>query len=235
VETDADSWALQLNHFAKNYRAIAWNMPGYGGRPLEPPASFGALAEALLKFFDNLKLDRADIVGRGFGGMVALEFAARHGKRVRTLSLLSAGATFGITDPNRIEKLIDDRLAPIREGKLMSVVAGDLLKKMTGPGSDKIGIKVARASIGQVPPETYESGLRTLVSFDRSSSLPGLAMPALVMSGDLDKEAPPTLLQKMAMKIANAQYISMPGVGHFGNLENPRAFNEALGNFLAER
>ncbi len=84
VGTDAESWELQLAEFGQHYRAIAWNMPGYGGSaPLAIP-SFAGMADALRDLLDELAVPRVDLIGHSYGGMVAQEFAARHPSRLRT-------------------------------------------------------------------------------------------------------------------------------------------------------
>jgi pimeloyl-ACP methyl ester carboxylesterase len=42
-------------------------------------------------------------------------------------------------------------------------------------------------------------------------------------------------MEKMAAKIAHAQYLCQPGVGHFAWAEQPDVFNGALLDFLARR
>ncbi len=69
---DAGCWQPQLDHFGKRRRAIAWDMPGYGRSALLDPMTFPALADALLRLLDSLKIERAHIVGHSVGGMVAI-------------------------------------------------------------------------------------------------------------------------------------------------------------------
>jgi pimeloyl-ACP methyl ester carboxylesterase len=39
----------------------------------------------------------------------------------------------------------------------------------------------------------------------------------------------------MAAKIAGAEFVSLPGLGHFGWAEDPPRFNQAVLDFLARR
>jgi 3-oxoadipate enol-lactonase len=233
VGTDADSWAFQIGAFARKFRTIAWNLPGYGGTPALEQSSFEGISEALLSLLDRLNLGLVDLVGHSLGGMVALEFVGRHQDRVRTLTLSATSPAFGRADGEWQQKFVRDRLAPIEAGKTMADLAIDMVKSLTGPGPDRSGMQLARKSVAQVSTDAFASGVRTIVSFDRRDVLPMITVPTLILAGALDTNAPATVMQKMAMKIPTSQYVCLPGVGHLGNLENPRAFNEALGNFLA--
>jgi 3-oxoadipate enol-lactonase len=42
-------------------------------------------------------------------------------------------------------------------------------------------------------------------------------------------------MEKMASKIAGAEFISLAGLGHFGWAEDPARFNTAVLDFLARR
>src|SRR5262249_11910559 len=74
----ADCWAPQLDHVGARYRAIAWDMPGYGGSAPLPETTFCALANALARLLDTLDVAAAHLVGHSMGGMVALEMMDRH-------------------------------------------------------------------------------------------------------------------------------------------------------------
>ena len=75
---DIRSWEPQLRHFARNYRAIAFNARGYP--PSEVPedvemyGQFRAVDD-ILAVLDALMIDAAHIVGLSMGG-----FAALHGR-----------------------------------------------------------------------------------------------------------------------------------------------------------
>ncbi|MFM6985120.1 MAG: alpha/beta fold hydrolase [Hydrogenophaga sp.] len=105
------------------YRAVAWDMPGYGhSAPIEP-YTFKGLAEACIRLIDALVGERDDpapgcpqpdqlprgaatraaaarggsvvLVGHSMGGMVAQEVIARRPDRVSKLVLCGTSAAFG--------------------------------------------------------------------------------------------------------------------------------------------
>lgn len=234
VGSDADSWKPQLDHFAaRGYRCIAWNMPGYGGTPMLPELSFASLAGALLALLDELSVDKADLVGHSYGGMVAQEFAATHAGRLRTLTLSGTSPAFGRPDGDWQQKFVKERLAPIEAGKSMADLAPGMIKSLTGRSPNPMGMAIAKQSIGQVPAQTFAAGIRLIVSFDRRDALAALRVPTLVVAGEHDTNAPAEMMQRMAGKIRKAEYVCLPAAGHLANLENPGAYNAALERFLA--
>ncbi len=73
----------QLEVFAQaGFRAVAWNMPGYGQSDSLEDMNFPGLADAMLWLVDQLDVDTVHAVGHSIGGMVVQEFARRHQNRV---------------------------------------------------------------------------------------------------------------------------------------------------------
>jgi pimeloyl-ACP methyl ester carboxylesterase len=54
----------------------------------------------------------------------------------------------------------------------------------------------------------------------------------MCLVGELDTNAPPAMMERMASKIPGATFVVLPGLGHLPNLENPAAFDAAVLGFL---
>jgi pimeloyl-ACP methyl ester carboxylesterase len=83
-----------------------------------------------------------------------------------------------------------------------------------------------------VPEATYRLALAALAGFDRRKLLSQLRLPVLCLAGADDRNAPPSVMEKMALCIGGAEYRVLPGVGHLAHMEAPRAVNPALVGFL---
>ena len=235
VGGDSASWSPQIEAFSGGYRAIAWDMPGYGlSRPLDR-MTFPALAQALLGLLDRLDLDRVHLVGHSMGGMVAQEFAALRPERVATLVLSATSPAFGRADGDFQKRFVEARIAPLDNGLTMADLADEMVATMMGPSADPAGAAIARRSMARLPEATYRAAIACLVTFDRRDALAGYRMPVLVLAGGTDTNAPAPMMEKMAHRIPGAEYVCMAGTGHLGNLENPASFNRAVGSFLSDR
>src|SRR5688572_1774991 len=74
---------------AERFRVVAVDLPGFGDSEKPPPSkypySLAAFCEGLADLFGALSLPRAHLLGHGFGGTVALHFAAEHPELVDRL------------------------------------------------------------------------------------------------------------------------------------------------------
>ncbi|HUR88922.1 MAG TPA: alpha/beta hydrolase [Ramlibacter sp.] len=228
------AFAPQVETLASNgYRAIAWDMPGYGhSAPIEP-YTFKGLAESCVRLIESLKCDNVALVGHSMGGMVAQEVIARRPDLVNKLVLFGTSASFGKPDGEWQAQYIAQRTAPLDAGQTMAELAEVLVPQMIGPGSLPEGVKLATHCMALVPPATYRRALEALVTFDRRANLPHIDVPTLLIAGEHDRNAPPAVMKKMADAIPRSTFIQMRGVGHLQNLEAPDDFDGLLLNFLA--
>jgi pimeloyl-ACP methyl ester carboxylesterase len=106
----------QLEVFARaGFRAVAWDMPGYGrSDPLED-MTFPALADAMLWLVDQLSVDTVHAVGHSIGGMVVQEFACHHQSRLASMVLAQTSPAFGNPSGDFQKKFVADRLKPLQE------------------------------------------------------------------------------------------------------------------------
>lgn len=231
----AAAFNAQLEAFAAlGYRAIAWDMPGYGPSPLIEPYTMAGAADALAALITELGSTATVIVGHSLGGMVAQEFVGAHPGSCQGLVLSGTSPAFGKADGNWQQEFLAARLKPLDEGRTMAEVAAKLVPTMLGESVAPGCADQARALMAAVPAATYRAAMHALVGFDRRAWLAGIAVPTLVLAGERDGNAPPAVMRRMAEKIAGAQYVELPGAGHLANMEQPAAFNRALRAFLAQ-
>lgn len=245
------AFAPQVETLAgSGYRAVAWDMPGYGhSAPIEP-YTFKGLAEACIRLIEALLANedierrrtsptRAGVVlvGHSMGGMVAQEVVARRPELVRRLVLCGTSPAFGRRPDGSVSdtfqrEFVNQRTAPLDAGQTMADLAQKLVPQMIGPGALPEGVALAIHCMSQIPPGTYRRALEALVTFDRSADLARIRVPTLVLAGEFDRTAPPSVMKRMADAIPGSIYLELKGVGHLQPLEAPEDFDGALLNFL---
>lgn len=228
------AFAPQVETFASaGYRAVAWDMPGYGhSAPIEP-YTFKGLAQSCIALIESLKCPDIVLLGHSMGGMVAQEVVARRPELVSKLILCGTSPSFGKPDGDWQREFIAQRTAPLDAGKTMGELAEVLVPQMVGPGSLPEGVRLAVHCMSLVPPSTYRRALECLVTFDRRAALPNIHVPTLLIAGEHDRNAPPAVMKKMAGVIPHSTYVEMRGIGHLQNLEAPDDFDGLVLNFLA--
>ena len=228
----ARAWRGQLDFFKGRYRAIAWDMPGYGGSAPLPTVSIAALAGALHDFLRQVGATKPIIVGHSIGGMIVQQWLAKDPGIAGAVVLAQTSPAFGKPDGDWQKAFIDARLGPLDRGETLASLAPSLVKELVGDDPDISGMDLARDCMAAVPETTYRATMLALMGFDLRNVLKNIAVPTLVLSGSKDNNAPAPMMAKMASYIPCAKYVELEGVGHLANLERPMAFNAALDHFL---
>jgi pimeloyl-ACP methyl ester carboxylesterase len=84
-----------------------------------------------------------------------------------------------------------------------------------------------------VRPETMGAELFLMAEADETDLLPRIAVPTLLVWGELDARSPlDAVARAFEAAIPDAGLVVLPGVGHVSNLEAPEAFNRAVRAFL---
>jgi 3-oxoadipate enol-lactonase len=228
----ARAWRGQLDAFGDRYRAIAWDMPGYGGSAPLATVSIASLADALQDFLQATCATKPIIVGHSIGGMIVQQVLAKNPDIARAVVLAQTSPAFGKPDGDWQKNFIDARLGPLDRGETLVSLAPALVKELVGDNPDARGLELARDCMASVPSATYRATMLALMGFDLRAALKNIAVPTLVLSGARDNNAPAPMMAKMATYIPAATYVEIEGAGHLLNLERPDAFNAALDQFL---
>jgi pimeloyl-ACP methyl ester carboxylesterase len=235
------AFAPQVESFASvGYRAVSWDMPGYGSSAPIEPYTFKGLAESAIALIEALAgPDREGtppviLIGHSMGGMVAQEVVARRPGLVRRLVLCGTSPSFGRPDGDWQREFVASRTAPLDAGQSMAELAAALVPQMAGPAAQAEGLALARHCMGLVPAATYRRAVACLAGFDRRANLPAIRVPTLLVAGEHDRNAPPAVMQKMAAQISGSRFAQMPGIGHLMNLEAPEDFDALVLGFLAD-
>jgi len=178
------AFAPQVESFASaGYRAVSWDMPGYGSSAPIEPYTFKGLAESAIALIEALAgRDREGtppviLIGHSMGGMVAQEVVARRPGLVKRLILCGTSPSFGKPDGDWQRAFVASRTAPLDAGQSMAELAATLVPQMTGPGALPEGLKLAEHCMGLVPAATYRRAVECLAGFDRRANLPAIPCP----------------------------------------------------------
>ena len=234
-----------LDFFSKQgYRALAWDMPGYGESALCEPFDFPILAQALESMLNAAHVQQAVLIGHSMGAMGAVQAWTHCPQRSAALVLAASSPAFGNNSGEFQQQFMAQRLAPLDAGQSMAQVADRLIPGMVAPGALPAGAKaadyppglaLAHACMSAVPAQTYRAALKALVTFEQRAALPSLSVPTLCLAGEVDRTAPPEVMRRMAEKIPHAEFESLPGTGHLMGFEQPELFHAAVLNFLSRK
>jgi len=231
----AKLWQPQVASFsAAGYEPVALDLPGYGARPPVDHMDFAMLAADVEAAIDQRRLERPVIVGHSLGGMIAQTCLRRRPAGYRAAVLSGTSPAFGNPSGDFQKKFLADRLGPLDRGRSMADFAQSAADQLMGPSADPANRALLVDVMGAISSRTYRAAVQCLVSFDERANLGHIRIPVLCLVGSLDRNAPPSMMERMASKIPGARYVCLPGLGHMPNLEAPHAFDTAIIDFLHE-
>jgi pimeloyl-ACP methyl ester carboxylesterase len=230
---DHTAWSPQLTRFSAWYRCIAPDNRGAGRSAPGGAFTLHTLADDALSLLDARAPDApVHVIGLSMGASIAQEIALRAPDRVRSLVLVSASAYI---EP-RIQELLEawraiyPRVSP-REFQRQANCWLFSWRFFERAGA-AAGV-IAYAERQSPPPEWFLAQIAAARDHDTRDRLARLAVPTLVLSGAEDAMTPPRLGRDLAARIPGAEYAEISDAGHSLNLEQQRAFNEAVLAFLA--
>lgn len=207
------------------YRIISYSRRGYLGSPVtEGPT--GTAAGDLLKLADQLKIDRFHMVGSAAGAIVGADFALSHPDRLR--SAVFACTHMGITDPEYLA--MSNGLRP----KGFAEMPGEF--REVGPSYRAVNPEGVAKWV-ELEHRALDSGKRVnqgTLNRITWAALRGMKVPSLLIGGDADLWAPPSIFRQFAAAIPNSALLILPETGHSAYWEQPEAFNQAVLAFIGK-
>ena len=229
----AKSFAPQIESFASaGYQPVSLDLPGYGDRTPVETMSFDALAEDVEFTIAHAGLERPVLIGHSMGGMVVQTMLRRRPDDYAAAVLSCTSPAFGNPAGDFQKKFVADRLAPLDAGQTMADAAPGAAENAVGPHADPAGRALFIEQYALVPEATYRAAVKCLVSFDERANLAAIKIPVLCLGAEHDRNAPASMVEKMASKIPGAHYVYFERLGHMPNLEAPAIFDAAIFRFL---
>jgi pimeloyl-ACP methyl ester carboxylesterase len=240
---DLRSYEMQMRHFGKRYRTVAFNARGFP--PSDVPEHVSSYSQAraaddILAVLDHLGERKAHIIGLSMGGFATLHFALRHPQRA--LSLCIGGCGYG-AEPDKREmfRAEADAIANMIRTEGMTAFAE---RYAYGPtrvqyeNKDPRGhaeFKAMLAEHSAVGSANTQQGVQKQRPslYTMVEEMQRITTPTLIITGDEDW---PCLLPGILMKqnIPSAALAVIPNSGHAINLEEPEEYNRIVGVFLSQ-
>jgi pimeloyl-ACP methyl ester carboxylesterase len=208
-----------LDLLAATARIIAPSHPGFGRS--EQPKDFTTiddLAYFYLDLMDELRLERATLVGVSFGAWIAAEIAVKSCARISRLVLADA---LGIKVSARDQRDIADMFAMTEADFLALAYANPDVGKRDYKAmseADLLPIARSREALARYGWQPYMHDPKL------KSRLHRIRVPTLVLWGEADRIVAPSYGQAFAEALPSARFELLPRAGHFPHLETPDRF-----------
>ncbi len=228
--SDSRIWRPQLAGLADEFTVVAWDEPGAGGSS-DVPAAFTLpdYACCLAALIDAVDLGPAHVAGLSWGGTLALELYRLRPDLVATLLLADTYAGWkGSLPAEEVRARVEGVLAMVAAGAesfdptLPGLFAGD-------PPAEFVPLLERMAA--DVRPGSMKTALLVMAETDQRDLLAQVAVPTLLIWGELDGRSPLSVARQFEDAIPSTKLVVIPGAGHVSNLEAPDQFNSAVREF----
>jgi len=228
--TTSDIWRPQIQPVSERYRVVRLDTRGHG----QSDATAGIVAlddlgADAVSVLDAAGVERVAVCGVSLGGMTAMWLAAHVPDRVRSLVAVSTGLTIGA------RSMWEERIRQVRAGGTESIADASMGRWFTEGfrGAHPDVVSWCRAMLTGCPRDGYISCCGALMNADLHAAAQRIVAPTIVIVGREDPVTPPASAQEIADHIAGARLLTLDA-SHICAVEQPRAFNDAVLQFLAQ-
>jgi pimeloyl-ACP methyl ester carboxylesterase len=216
-----------------NFSVYRPDMPGCGRSPVPAePQSIASFAEAIVAGLGELGVQSAHFGGHSLGTLVCQHIAVHMPQCVRSLTLFGA-----LTEPpDAARNGLIGRAATARAGN-MDVIADQIIASTLSPGTHRdrpAAVAFVRESLMRQPPEGYAKSCEAL-SKARAFAVERIDVPVLLVAGDTDPVAPPSMATALRDKMPNATMVLLERSGHWMPIEKSEESSRLIAEFLQKQ
>ncbi len=224
---DHGMWDAQTPDLSTHFRVLRYDIRGHGASAATAgDYTIGQLGNDALALANALGIDRFAFCGLSVGGMIGQWLAAHAATRLTAAVLANTSPRPGA------ERMEARRRAVLAEG--MQAVVDQVMGRFFSPrmvAENPPVVASARRTLLATNPIGYAGCCAAIRDFDLTAAIEKIAVPVLVISGELDVSLPWRGHGELLAGIPGARVVHLP-TAHLSNLEAPRSFTEALFDFL---
>ncbi|MEZ0469437.1 alpha/beta fold hydrolase [Luteimonas salinilitoris] len=228
---DLRMWDEQMEPLAASFRLIRYDVRPFGR---SGPQSEGfSHVEDLGRLMDRLEIEQASLVGLSLGGRIALDFALEHPERVRRMVLAGPGLT-GFEQPR--DPALAAAIAAARAGEPEQAAKLSLAMPYLAPAMEQAQLagRVRRLVMENAHAWAMPRPPERLPDPPTIERLAEIHTPTLILLGERDTPGIHAIVARLEHELANAERVTLPGVGHLPSMEAPTEFNRLVLDFFAQ-
>lgn len=226
-------WSNQFRYLQTENFCISYDVRGLGKSPVgDGQYTLELFVDDLFEILDSYQIKNPILCGLSMGGYIALRAMERHQARFRGLILCN---TRSEADNNEaklkraiaIQKINKQGLEIFVDEFMPNCFSKQTIKEKSGIFKETVEKSKKFDPIG-----VKGSLLAMAGRSDTTNFLGNIVHPTLVLCGEQDMLTPVDMMENMARKIPNSEFIVVPNAGHLSPLENPEFVNRVIENFL---
>lgn len=231
---DGRMWDAQVERFSQDFQTIVPDLRGFGKSGSVAPGEVLGMdryADDLNELLDRLGVtEKICFCGLSMGGYVTWQFWKKYRDRLNSLVLCDTRA---VADSDEAKEN-REKTAKMVEERGNDPLAEAMSPKLFAPQTpsdvlSQVGEMIREASVGGVAAASRGMATRP----DVSDWLGEIDLPCLLVVGEHDAISSPAEMKEIAESISGSRFVEIPDAGHMSPMENPKAFNAALADFLS--
>ena len=226
--TNLRMWDDQAAEFGKHFRLIRYDRRGHGKSGVTTgPYSFERFGRDIVAILDALNVRKTLWCGLSMGGMDGQWLGANAAGRVDKLVLANTNFYYADKAPWA------DRIRFVRDKGLEQLVGPNMERWFTKGFRERApeAIERMRKIFVATDPNGYIACVEAIRDMDFRATNLRVTTPTLVIVGTQDPATPPSAGEAIASQIKGAKLVALDAA-HISNIEQPKAFTEAVLNFL---
>lgn len=212
-------WAPLVGEIEDERAVISLDLRGHGESPRNNAFSIEDMADDVAATLAYLGHEQAIIVGLSMGGCVTQALATRHPELVTGLGLIDMTAWYGPDAPHKWA----ERASKAREQGMTSLSQfqldrwfGDEFIQQHHDQAQRLLRVFADNDI-----DSYVASCHAMGQFDARDALGALAVPTIVIVGELDPATSPIHARDISDRIPGSVLHVIPGAKHLTPVERP--------------
>ena len=241
---DYRTWEPQMRRFSRAYRCVTYSQRGYPPSDIpDDAARYGQdfARSDVIALMDELKIDKAHVVGHSMGAYTALHVGIKHPQRC--ISVTAAGCGWGsLPDPAaraamRAQAAENSKMFMENDMAAAAAIYTDTPIRHTQKYKDPRGYAEFAGMLAEHSAKGHALTMAMLQAkrptlWDMEADLKKFSVPLLIVVGDEDESClDGSLFLKRVAPTAGLQVI--PRSGHTITTEEPDAVNAALAELFA--
>lgn len=204
------------------------------GRSDKPQQGYAIkeMAADVVAVLDELKLNKAILVGNSIGGMIVMQLNLDYPGRVAGNVIVSSGTNVAAGMPAKAMAAFQQN----PEAAFGALMEGAISAKTKRERPEILDLMKAQFAVeGNFPRYVFNAAGADpggVFNWDITSRLKEIRKPTIVFAGEEDQGNPVAMNKLLADNIPGAELRVVKDVGHFYQLEKPTEFNQELRQFI---
>jgi len=224
-------WDEEAKRLSQRYKVLRYDTRGHGASGAPAGAyTLELLADDLHGLLQALGVQSTHFVGLSMGGMIGQTFALKYPGMFKSLALCDTTSRY----PAEASGTWVERIKTVESQGMEPMVVPTLERWFTVAYRKQRPEVVGKVAdmIRSTPVPGFVGCCHAIPKINLTARLKDIRCPSLVIVGEDDPGTPVAMAEQIHHALPGSKLVVIASAAHLSNLEQPDAFNQALGAFV---